>query len=90
MARPFPQAHFLGTYKFGIVTPAQRKREANQAKARARLRTAKFRQRAKNMGITEDALISQKVAIWEGIWVAEQNREDIQVSIHYSVLFLRL
>jgi len=45
------------------------------------LRTAEFELRARNMGITEDALVVQKVAIWEGMWVAKQNGKDIEVSI---------
>jgi len=46
-----------------------------------RLRTAEFELRAINMGITEKALIAQKVDIWEGMWTAKQNGEDIKVSI---------
>jgi len=40
-------------------------------KAQKRLRTAKFEKRAKKMGITERALITQKMEIWEGIFAAE-------------------
>jgi len=33
------------------------------------------------MGITEERLVAQKVAIWEGMWAAKQNRDDTGVSI---------
>jgi len=59
-------------------------------KAQKKLRIAEFKQRAGNMGITQDELVSQKVAIWEGMWAAEQNGEDIKVSIIYSTLSLKL
>ena len=44
-------------------------------------RTVEFELRARSMGITEESLVAQKVAIWEGMWAAEQNRDDIGVSI---------
>ena len=72
-----------------IVTPTQRRREANRAKTQRKLRTAGLEQRARNMGITEEALVSQKVAIWEGMRAAEQHGKDIEVSIRYSALFKR-
>ena len=33
------------------------------------------------MGIPEEPLITEKVAIWEGMFVAEQNNDSIGVSI---------
>ncbi|PUU83356.1 hypothetical protein B9Z19DRAFT_1061048 [Tuber borchii] len=69
------------------ITPAQRRREANRAKVRKRLRTAEFEQRAKNMGITEEALVAQKVVIWEGMRAAEKHGRDIEVCALYSALF---
>lgn len=53
-------------------------------KARKRLRTVGFERRARNMGITEEALVAQKAVIWEGMWTAEQNGRDIEVSTLYS------
>ena len=46
--------------------------------------------RARGMGITEEALVAEKVAIWEGMWAAEQSGEDIKVNILYSAPFRRL
>ena len=51
------------------------------------LRAAKFELSAKNMGITEKALIAQKVAILEGMYVAEQSGDSIEVGITYSIPF---
>ena len=73
-----------------IVTPTQRRREANRAKAQKRLRAAKSNVRARGMGITEEALVAEKVAIWEGMWAAEQSGDDIKVNILYSTPFRRL
>ena len=56
-------------------------------KTRTRLRTAEFELLARNMEITEEALVAQKVAIWEGMWAAEQSGEDIAVSILYAPIF---
>ena len=39
------------------------------------------------MGITDENLVAQKVAIWEGIWAAEQTGDSIRVSILYSFPF---
>ena len=38
------------------------------------------------MGITGEKFIAQKVAIWEGMWAAQQNGDDIGVSILFSPL----
>ncbi|PWW73247.1 hypothetical protein C7212DRAFT_346977 [Tuber magnatum] len=63
------------------ITPAQRKREANRVgvkKAREqKKRIAGFQLRARKKGITEEALVSQKVAIWEGMHVAKQSGDSI-------------
>ena len=39
------------------------------------------------MGITDENLVAQKVAIWEGMWVAKQSGDNIGVSIFYSFPF---
>ena len=36
------------------------------------------------MGITDQRLVAEKVAIWEGTWEAEQKGDGINVSILYS------
>lgn len=54
--------------------------EDNRGEAERELRAAEFELRARNMGITEAKLLAQKVAIWEGTWVAKQNGDDIGVS----------
>ena len=38
------------------------------------------------MGITGENFVAQKVAIWEGMWAAKQNGDDIGVSIIFSHL----
>jgi len=43
-------------------------------------RIPEFQLRAKSMGITEERFVVQKVAIWEGMWAAKQNGDDIEVS----------
>ena len=50
-------------------------------------RATEFELRAQNMGITEAKFVAQKVAIWEGMWAAKQNGDDIGVSALYSALF---
>jgi len=35
-------------------------------------RAAEFESRARSMGITDENLVAQKVAIWEGMWTAQQ------------------
>ena len=54
------------------------------------LRTAEFELRARNMGVTEEAFIAQKVAIWEGMHAAEKSGDRIGVSIPHLTLFWRL
>ena len=52
-----------------------------------RSRIAEFELRARSLGITDENLVAQKVAIWEGIRAAEQNGDRIGVSILYSFPF---
>ncbi|PUU81125.1 hypothetical protein B9Z19DRAFT_1191395 [Tuber borchii] len=49
----------------------------NTAEEERRSRIAEFELRARNMGITDENLVAQKVAIWEEIWVAEQNGDSV-------------
>jgi len=51
------------------------------------LRTAGFEQRARNMGITEKGSVAEKVAIWEGMYTAEQSGDGTGVTIFYATLF---
>ena len=60
--------------------------EDNSAEEKKKLRTAEFELRAKSMGITGEESIAQKVAIWEGMWAAQQSGDDIGVSIIFSLL----
>ena len=53
-------------------------------------RTAEFELHARSMGITDENLVAQKVAIWEGMWAAKQKGDSIGVSIFYSFPFCRL
>ncbi|PUU81129.1 hypothetical protein B9Z19DRAFT_1191398 [Tuber borchii] len=69
------------------LNPAERKREAREVKVEKRLRTTEFELRARSMGITEDALVAQKVKFWEEMWVAKQNGEDIE-KLKYDALVL--
>ena len=48
-------------------------------------RIVEFELRAKNMGIAEEKLITQKVAIWEGMWVAKKSGDKIGVSTPYPL-----
>ncbi|KAG0129180.1 hypothetical protein HOY82DRAFT_652508 [Tuber indicum] len=59
------------------ITPAQRKREANRARVLKASRAARFELRARNMGITEEGLLAQKLTIWEGMYVAEQSGDSV-------------
>jgi len=60
--------------------------EDDRAEEERRSRTAEFESRARSMGITNEQLIAQKVAIWEGMWDAQKNNDSIRVSIRYSFL----
>ncbi|KAG0642341.1 hypothetical protein HOY80DRAFT_998594 [Tuber brumale] len=59
--------------------------EDSRADEERKSRTAEFELRAKKMGITGDESIAEKVAIWEGMWVAEQTGNDIQVGTPFSI-----
>lgn len=59
--------------------------EVNNAEEESNSRAVEFEFRARNMGITEEKFVAQKVAIWEGMWAAKQNGDDIGVSILYPV-----
>ena len=61
--------------------------EDNNAEKERKSRIAEFESRAKSMGITGEKFITQKVAIWEGMWAAQQSGDDIGVSILFSHLF---
>jgi len=61
--------------------------EASRAEEERKSRTAEFELRAKDMGITEERFVAQKAAIWEGMLAAQQNGDDIGVSISYSAPF---
>jgi len=61
--------------------------EDNRAEEESKSRTAKFELRGKDMGITEEKFVAQKVVIWEGMWAAKQNGDDIGVRISHSAPF---
>ena len=75
------QANYVDIVKLVEEDKAEEERES---------RAAEFELRAKNIGITEAKFVAQKVAIWEGMWAAEQNGDDIGVSTLYSAPFRRL
>ncbi|PUU83355.1 hypothetical protein B9Z19DRAFT_1119396 [Tuber borchii] len=52
--------------------------EYSRAEEERKSRAAEFELRAKSMGITEEKFIAQKVAIWEGMWVAQQSGDEIE------------
>ncbi|KAG0642345.1 hypothetical protein HOY80DRAFT_1106725 [Tuber brumale] len=52
--------------------------EDNRAEEERNLRTAEFELRARNMGITGERSVAEKVAIWEGMLAAQQAGNDIQ------------
>lgn len=60
--------------------------EDNNADKERKSITAEFEFRAKNMGITGEKFVAQKVEIWEGMWAAKQSGDDIGVSILPSLL----
>ncbi|KAG0641788.1 hypothetical protein HOY80DRAFT_1110772 [Tuber brumale] len=70
------------------ITPEQRKREANRVRAQKVTRAARFERRAWNVGVIEERLVAQKVAIWEGMYAAKQSGDGIAVSILYFLYFL--
>jgi len=50
---------------------------------------AEFELGARNMGITEGVLTTRKVPIWEEVWAAKHDGEDIEASILHSLLYFR-
>ena len=58
----------------------------NRVEEERNSRTAEFELRARSIGITGEMFVAQKVAIWEGMWAAKQNSDDIGVSILLSLL----
>ena len=59
-------------------------------KAEKLLRTTRFENRARDMEITENSekgSVAEKVAIWEGMYTAEQSGDSTAVTILYSALF---
>jgi len=52
-------------------------------RAQGTLRAARFAPHARNMGITEEASVAQKVVIWEGMHAAQQSGDSIGVSAPY-------
>ena len=64
--------------------------EGNKTEEERESRVAEFELRAKNIGVTEAKFVAQKVAIWEGMWAAKQNGDDIDVSTLCSSPFGRL
>jgi len=63
--------------------------EDSRAEEERRSRIWEFDLRARNLGITKEMLVAQKVAILEGMRDAKRNGDDAGVSIHYSAPFLR-
>ena len=63
--------------------------EDDKAEEERQSRASEFELRAKSLGITEAELVAQKVAIWEGMWAAEQNGDEIDVSTLCSSPFGR-
>ncbi|KAG0135472.1 hypothetical protein HOY82DRAFT_536650 [Tuber indicum] len=59
--------------------------EDNKAEEERKSRTAKFELRAKRMAITCERSVAEKVAIWEGMWAAEQAGDSIQVGAPYLI-----
>ena len=51
-------------------------------------RAARFTSRVRNMGITEETLVAQKVMIWEGMHAAERSGDSIGVSAPYHAPFV--
>ncbi|PUU81128.1 hypothetical protein B9Z19DRAFT_1122548 [Tuber borchii] len=51
--------------------------EGDKVEGERKSRVAEFELRARSMGITDENVVAQKVAIWEGMWVAKQNGDNI-------------
>ncbi|KAG0638351.1 hypothetical protein HOY80DRAFT_1078746 [Tuber brumale] len=59
------------------ITSAKREPEANSMEAQKVARLDGFELRARNMGITEKASVTQKVTIWEGMYAAKESGDSI-------------
>ncbi|KAG0642339.1 hypothetical protein HOY80DRAFT_1134598 [Tuber brumale] len=57
--------------------------EANRIEEERRSRIAEFELRARNIGETGERSVAEKVAIWEGMWAAEQAGNEIQAGAPY-------
>ncbi|PUU81124.1 hypothetical protein B9Z19DRAFT_653447 [Tuber borchii] len=80
---PLPQPQSQGCARSKQSSPCRyiiKVIENNTAEEERRSRIAEFELRARRMGITDENLVAQKVAIWEGIRAAEQNGDSIGVS----------
>lgn len=89
----FHRLHLRGTSDganpaniLGAAKSAKPKLRAKKLAQQRTLRAAAFMMRANEMGITDTALIAEKLAIWEGIWGDKEKGDSIGVSI----LFLSL
>ncbi|KAG0642340.1 hypothetical protein HOY80DRAFT_1036903 [Tuber brumale] len=59
-------------------SPHEESAGAGGVEEERRSRATEFEMRARSMGITGERLVAEKVAIWEGMWAAEQTGNDIQ------------
>lgn len=65
----------------GAAKSAKPKLKAKKLAQQRTSRAAAFMMRAKEMGITDAALIADKLVIWEGIWGDKEKGDSIGVSI---------
>ncbi|KAG0641789.1 hypothetical protein HOY80DRAFT_1038320 [Tuber brumale] len=63
------------------ITPAHRKRETNRVRAQKVSRSARFALRARDMGVTEESLVAEKVTIWEGMYAAKESGDSVGVRL---------
>ncbi|KAG0639276.1 hypothetical protein HOY80DRAFT_1022630 [Tuber brumale] len=63
------------------ISPAEHEPEAGGVGTQKVARLDEFELRARNMGITEKALVTQKMTIWEGMYAAKESGDSIDVSI---------
>ncbi|KAG0135478.1 hypothetical protein HOY82DRAFT_600275 [Tuber indicum] len=59
--------------------------EDDKVEEEGKSRTAEFESHAKTMGIIGERSVAEKVAIWEGMWAAEQAGNDIQVGVPHFI-----
>ncbi|KAG0135470.1 hypothetical protein HOY82DRAFT_600263 [Tuber indicum] len=52
--------------------------EASRVEEERKSRAAEFELRARNMGITDERVVAEKVEILEGVWAAQQAGNEIQ------------